>query len=391
MIPLMKNAFLDEYETKQKLAQFIIREDRLSMGEQSFKFEREFADFQGCQDAIFVNSGGSANLAMLQALKNLGRLKSGDKIGFSALTWSTNVMPILQLGMTPVAIDCDPNSLNVMSAQLLQRIEAVDIQAFFVTNVLGFAGNLEEIRRICVERNIILIEDNCESLGTELPAGKCGNFGVMASFSFFVAHHMSTIEGGMIATNDVDLAEMLRMVRANGWDRNLTANQQQRLRKQNDIRSEFDAKYTFYDLAYNIRPTEISAFIGRTQLPLLNKNIDIREANYLILEKVVKNNDELISIDRSHLRRLSNFAFPVMCKSPKLRDKYVAEFSGAGVEVRPMIAGNIQSQPFYRKYVSELYELPGADMVHECGFYCGNYPELSIADIEILSSCLMQK
>ena len=391
MIPLMKNAFLDEYETKQKLAQFIIREDKLSMGEQSFRFEREFADFQGCKDAIFVNSGGSANLAMLQALKNLGRLKSGDKIGFSALTWSTNVMPIIQLGMTPVAIDCDSKSLNVMSVQLLQRIETVDIKAFFVTNVLGFAGDLEAIRKICAERNIILIEDNCEALGTELPTGKCGNFGVMASFSFFVAHHMSTIEGGMIATNDTDLAEMLRMVRANGWDRNLTAQQQQKLRKQHDIRSEFDAKYTFYDLGFNIRPTEISAFIGRTQLPLLNKNIDIREANYLTLEKVVKNNNELIPIEHSHLERLSNFAFPVMCKSPELRDKYVAEFSGAGVEVRPMIAGNIQNQPFYRKYVSELYELPGTDMVHACGFYCGNYPELSIADIEILSSCLMQK
>ena len=391
MIPLMKNAFLNEFETRQRLAEFITRSDRLSMGEECFAFEREFAEAQGCKEAVLVNSGGSANLAILQTLKNLGKLKDGDKVGFSALTWSTNVMPIIQLGMMPVAIDCDPTTLNVMSTQLKERLETTDIKALFLTNVLGFAGDLNGIRNICNERNIILLEDNCEALGTELPEGRCGNFGVMSSFSFFIAHHMSTIEGGMVATSNEEFAEMLRIVRANGWDRNLKAHQQQKWRKQHNIRSEFEAKYSFYDLGYNIRPTEITGFIGRFQLPFLKDNIRIRERNYLTLEATAKANPDLIAISHSNLSVLSSFAIPVMCKDPQTRDYYLAQFSGAGIEVRPMIAGNIQNQPFYRKYVSELYDLPGADNVHECGFYCGNYPELTDSDIETLNSCLLRK
>jgi CDP-6-deoxy-D-xylo-4-hexulose-3-dehydrase len=184
MIPLMKNAFLNEHETKRALADFILKADRLSMDAECLKFERKFADYQGRKESILFNSGGSANLALLQALKNLGRLKEGDKVGFSALTWSTNTMPIIQMGMVPVAIDCDPSTLNVMSSNLEERLAEVELQAFFLTNVLGFTGDIDRVRALCEARNIILIEDNCESLGTTLPSGKAGNFGLAASFSF---------------------------------------------------------------------------------------------------------------------------------------------------------------------------------------------------------------
>ncbi len=390
MIPLMKSAFLKEHETKEALAKFILQAKKFSMDQQCAQFEEEFAAFQGAKEAILFNSGGSANLAMLQTLKNLGRLKEGDKIGFSALTWSTNVMPIVQLGLQPVPVDCEPTTLNVMSYQLKERLEDTEIQVLFITNALGFAGDLSAIKQICNKRDIILIEDNCEALGTELPDGKAGSFGEMASFSFFVAHHMSTIEGGMVCTNDEQFAEMLKIVRANGWDRNLTTKQQHKWRKKYDIRWEFDAKYTFYDLGYNFRPTEITGFIGRYQLQFLKENIVARERNYLTLESIVKENSDLITLDRSHIELLSSFAFPVICKTPAIREKYFAQFSGAGIEIRPMIAGNIQNQPFYRKYVSKLYDLQGADKIHECGFYCGNYPELTEADIQILCSCLMK-
>lgn len=388
MIPLMKSAFFNEQYTKEALSKFILQAKQLSMGEQVAAFEEEFALFQGARKAILVNSGGSANLAMLQSLKNLGRLKDGDKIGFSALTWSTNVMPILQLGMQPVPIDCDRRTLNAMSHQLKQRLKETKLQAFFITNALGFAGDLETIREVCDGAKIILIEDNCEALGTELPAGKTGSFGITASFSLFVAHHMSTIEGGIICTNDEEIKEMLRIVRANGWDRNLKAHEQQKWRKKHGVNSEFEAKYIFYDLGYNIRPTEITGFLGRYQLKFLKENIEIREKNYLTLESYVQDNPDLIKLDRSHISVLSNFAFPVLCKSPQLKERYMDQFSGAGIEIRPMIAGNIQRQPFYRKYVSSSYELPDTEFIHECGFYCGNYPELSKIDIETLISCL---
>lgn len=388
MIPLMKSTFLNEYETKNALAEFIIRSDRLSMGTKCGEFEKEFAKFQKVKHAALFNSGGSANLAILQALKNLGRLHEGDKVGFSALTWSTNIMPILQMGLIPVPIDCTPSTLNVMSPNLLERIKEIELKAFFITNALGFTGDLEEIQNICQANEIILIEDNCESLGTELPSGKAGNFGIAASSSFFVAHHMSTIEGGMAHTNDDELDEMLRIVRANGWDRNLTSEQQYKWRRKYSIQNEFEAKYTFYDLGYNLRPTEITGFLGINQLRLLEENIKIRQNNFLLLEKGVLQNPDLIPFNHSHISVFSSFSFPILCKTPELRDRYLRQFSGAGVEIRPMIAGNILRQPFYTKYVGENYELSGTDFIHNCGFYCGNYPELTYVDLETLSSCL---
>lgn len=384
----MKNAFLNEYETKKALAEFILQAGRLSMDVECFKFERKFANYQGRKEAILFNSGGSANLAMLQALKNLGKLKDGDRVGFSALTWSTNTMPIIQMGLVPVPIDCDVSTMNVMSSNLLERLEQTDIQALFLTNVLGFTGDIDRVKAICQERNIILLEDNCETLGTVLPCGKAGNFGLGASFSFFVAHHMSTIEGGMVCTDDQDFAEMLRIVRANGWDRNLNAQQQHKWRKKFDITSEFEAKYTFYDLGFNMRPTEITGFLGQYQMQFLDENIKRREKNYLRLEKLIEANDDLVVLKHDHISTLSTFAFPVVCKTPQLREQYLARFAGAGIEIRPMIAGNMQRQPFYRKYVKETYALPGTDFLHDNGFYCGNYPELSETDLETISSCL---
>jgi len=388
MIPLMKSTFLKEHETKTELAQFIMQAEILSMGEQCALFEKEFALHQGRMDAILFNSGGSANLAMIQALKNIGRLKEGDIVGFSALTWSTNVMPLIQLGLKPVPVDCEIETLNVTSKKLLMAIKNTDMKAFFITNALGLVGDLDAIRDVCNGEKIILLEDNCEALGTELAPGKAGNFGLMASFSFFVAHHMSTIEGGMVCTDDYDLAEMLRLVRANGWDRNLTAVQQRNWRKKYGVTSEFYAKYVFYDLGFNFRPTEITGFLGRTQLKLLDENIQIRERNYVDLEAVVMNNPDLVKINRDHITVLSSFAFPVICRNAKLKELYASQFSGAGVEIRPMIAGSIQEQPFFQKYVSDKYDLPGSDFIHECSFYCGNYPELTVNDLEILKSCL---
>jgi CDP-6-deoxy-D-xylo-4-hexulose-3-dehydrase len=388
MIPLMKNAFLNEHETKTALANFILKTDRLSMDSECFAFERKFALYQGRKEAVLFNSGGSANLAMLQALKNLGQLREGDKVGFSALTWSTNTMPIIQMGMIPVPLDCDPSYLNVKSENLIERLKTTGLKALFLTNVLGFLGDIQNIKKICQENDIILLEDNCESLGSELAEGKAGNFGLGASFSFFVAHHMSTIEGGMICTDNEDFAEMLRIVRANGWDRNLTAKQQFKWRKKYNINSEFEAKYTFYDLGFNFRPTEITGFLGQYQLQFLDSNINSRESNYLRLEKIMIENDDLIILKHDHIKKLSTFAFPIVCKTPELRELYLSRFSGAGIEIRPMIAGNMQRQPFYDKYVTEKYELPGTDFLHDNGFYCGNYPELTENDLETISSCL---
>lgn len=388
MIPLMKNAFLHEEETKKALSDFIMQAKRLSMDTKCKEFEIAFAKKQGVKHAVLFNSGGSANLAILQSAKNLGLLKDGDQVGFSALTWATNVMPIIQLGMNPVAIDCDPATLNSMSRHLVETLRNHKIKAFFITNVLGFAGDLAEIKKICDEQNIILFEDNCESLGTELPEGKTGNFGLSSSFSFFVAHHMSTIEGGMAITNDDDFAEMLRIVRANGWDRNLEPDQQEKWRKEHSVESEFYSKYAFYDLAFNLRPTEITGFLGLYQMQFLDENLRTREENHRRLEKTLRENSDFIVLNRNHIKKFSPFAFAVVCKTPEHTKKYQSKFLEAEIEIRPMIAGNMQKQPFYKKYVKDMVDLPGADFLHSNAFYCGNYPELSEDDLSTIEGCL---
>ena len=386
----MKHAFLNEFETKKALADFILKTDKLSMDRKCIEFEIEFSKMQGRKFGVLFNSGGSANLAILQALRNMGKIKNGSKIGFSALTWSTNVMPIIQLGFEPVPIDCEINTLNVSSRKLIERINKTHLHAFFLTNALGFVDDIENIRDICFEKKIILLEDNCESLGTEVTFGKTGNFGLCSSFSFFVAHHMSTIEGGMVCCDDSEFVEMLKIVRANGWDRNLSSEQQKKWRKRFNIKSEFLAKYSFYELGYNLRPTEITGFLGLYQLQFLDENIKKREENYKKIEQVIITNNDFIYLKHDHIKRLSTFAIPIVCKSPKLRNYYLSQFSGAGIEVRPMIAGNMQNQPFYKKYVNTIYNLDGADFIHGCGFYCGNYPDLSENDLETISSCLYQ-
>ena len=387
MIPLMRNTFFNEKEVKQKLSEYILDSNILSMNQKCFEFEKKFADYQNTNFATLFNSGGSANLALLQSLKNLGKLKDGDKIGFSALTWSTNVMPIIQMGFEPVPIDIDYNTLNVMSYNLHERLKELDLDGLFITNVLGFLGDLDIILQICDEKNILLIEDNCESLGAELPSGKSGNFGLGSSFSFYVAHHMSTIEGGMLCSMDEELTEMLRIVRANGWDRNLSLDQQKKWRTKykND---EFFSKYSFYDLGYNLRPTNITGFLGLEQLNYIDEIINLKTENFKLLNNEIKNNPDFHELKYDHMSKISPFSIPIVCKSVPLRNKYVEIFTKNKVEIRPMIAGNMQNQPFYNKYVSSNYDLPNTDLVSDQGFYFGNFPELTENDLEILANCL---
>lgn len=386
-VPLMRNAFLNETETKERLANFIRHAERFSMGPECERFEQEFAQWQGSRFAVLFNSGGSANLALLQSLKSLGRLKEGDRVGFSALTWSTNVMPIIQMGMIPVPVDVDKFTANVMSWNLKERLETSDLQAFFATNVLGYAGDLNRIKELCKERGILFLEDNCEGLGGRIAGNRYGNFGLASSFSFFVAHHMSTIEGGMLCTDDEELCRMMKITRANGWDRNLSSEDQANLRAPFHINS-FYAKYSFYHLAFNFRPTEITGFLGREQMKYLDDNIRIRLANHQRFDAAISSNEDLIHIQYDHVDSISPFGLVILCKSPQLREKYLSRFMENDIEVRPVIAGNMQNQPFYRNYVGTLYPLPNADFYNDCGFYCGNFPEMEEADIELICHSL---
>ncbi|HEX7041639.1 MAG TPA: aminotransferase class V-fold PLP-dependent enzyme, partial [Patescibacteria group bacterium] len=237
MIPLIKSTFYKESLTKRKLTSFLKSTSILSLSKECIKFEKNFSNWQGRKYTILVNSGSSANLAIIQSFLNLGKLKKGDKVGFSAVTWSTNVMPLLQLGLKPIPIDVELNTLNISSLTLKKSLKKHKIKALFLTNLLGFCSDIEEIAKECKKNKIIFFEDNCESLGTEYKGKKLGNFGLASTFSFYVGHHMSTIEGGAICTDDEKLATMLSLVRAHGWGRNLEFLKQKELREKFKINS----------------------------------------------------------------------------------------------------------------------------------------------------------
>lgn len=387
MIKLIKSSFYHEAETKQALADFILNQDILSMNAQCRQFEEAFAAKQQRKHAVYVSNGSVANLLLVQALLNLGRLQKGDKIGFSALTWPTNVMPLIQLGLVPVAIDCELDTLNVSPEKFAEYAD--DLKGLFLTNVLGFSDNLPEIKKMCDDRGIIFFEDNCESLGSQVDGTLLGNFGVASTFSFFVGHHMSTIEGGMVCTDDDELHDYLLMARAHGWDRNLSPESQAKLRAQAGI-SDFYAKYTFYDIASNFRPTEINGFIGNTQMPYWDEIVGKRVENFHRFADAMNQNDDFYHYDLSHMDAVSNFSMPIICKTPELAEQYRAKFEAAEVEIRPVIAGNMTKQPFYQKYVQDTAPRPNSDLVHENGFYFGNNPEMTPEEIDTLCN-LLQK
>jgi CDP-6-deoxy-D-xylo-4-hexulose-3-dehydrase len=372
-IPLMKSTFLGEKETKDALCTFIQSSEKLSMGTEVAKFEDLFSEWQGRTHTIMVNSGSSANLVVLQALLNLGRLKTGDRIGVSAVTWATNVMPVIQLGFIPVLIDVDPSTLNVSCSEVMKH----EIKCLFITHLLGFCGDIGQISAYCKEKGIILLEDTCESLGTSHNGIRLGNFGLASTFSTFVGHHMSTIEGGLICTDDADVSRMVRMVRAHGWDRNVTPEERADLRSTWNI-SEFYGPYTFYALGYNVRPMDLQGLIGTIQLKYIDESNERRRASFRIIRACAT--DDVYIPDQD----VPAFAIPIVCSSQAVRDAYVQRCRSLGIETRPIVAGNMNRQPFFQAYSSSS-GFPVADRVHECGFYIPNHPDLTTDEVAYLS------
>lgn len=386
-IPLMRSTFFDEERTRRKLADFILTAPRLSMGSECAAFEKAFATYQERKHAVLVANGSVANLGLIQALLNQGALKRGDKVGVSAVTWATNVMPLMQLGLTPVALDCSIDHLNVTSAELARHISG--LQAVFLTNALGFCGDIDAIAALCKKQGVILIEDNCESLGTRYKGKLLGNFGLASTFSFFVGHHLSTIEGGMICTDDDDLADMLRMVRAHGWDRNLAPAKQQALRKKHGI-DDFHARYTFYESAYNIRTTEIAGFLGTLQMPMLEDTIVTREKNFRAFKAAAEGRSDLyFPLHTDHIERISNFAMPVICRSEEILRKAITRYEAAGVEIRPVIAGDVTEHPFWTNHLPKA-SCRDAKVIHAQGFYFPNNPDLTADEVTLLCDLLTQ-
>lgn len=386
-IKLVKSTYYNPEQTTKELVQFISQAEVLSCSDQCLTFEEKFAAYQGRKYGIMMNSGSSANLAMIQALLNMGTLHVGDHVGFSALTWSTNVMPLIQLGLKPVPIDVDLDTLNISSSTLDTILKRFDLKMLFVTNLLGFCGDWDKIEQLCQSKGVLILEDNCESLGSVYQGRKLGNWSLASSCSFYVGHHMSTVEGGIVCTDDKNFAQMLRIVRAHGWDRNLSREQQTEIRKLYNVNSTFYSRYTFYDLGYNLRPTEIAGFLGNIQITYLDEIIEKRVANFDRLSKAIyTHTDRYYPVRTDHMDLVSNFAIPVVCRDKDHLKTLVKRCNGK-VEIRPIVGGDMTKQPFFIKHAKEFTDVlmnSNASLIHDQGLYFGNNPELTDEELDLL-------
>ena len=362
-------------------------EPRLTQGAKVARFEEDWSDWLGVQYSVFVNSGSSANLITLAVLKELfGR----GQVIVPPLTWVSDIAACLHNGFDPVFVDIDPQTLGLDVEKTISALSETT-KAVFITHVQGFNALNQSLLDELKKRDVPLIEDVCEAHGATWGGQKLGSFGLMSNFSFYFAHHMSTIEGGMVCTNDESIYQMLRMYRSHGMVREASCDRLQA--KFSSEYPELNPDFIFSYPAYNVRNTELGAVIGLSQLERLDENNRRRRENHeFFLDRL---NSKRFRTDFS-IEGSCNYAFNVILRDPDftLRDRLEDAMVRAGVEYRRGSAGggNQLRQPYLQKYITpgSWEKFPEVEHIHFFGWYIGNYPNLSrtvIADLcDLLNS-----
>lgn len=348
-------------------------------------FEAEWSEWLGVKQSVFVNSGSSANLVTMAALREM---RGPGEVIVPTLTWVSDIASVLQCGFTPVFVDIDPCTLGMATRQVLDRI-GPRTRAVFLTHILGYNALTRELQDGLAAAGVPLIEDVCESHGATFEGRRLGSLGWASNFSFYYAHHMSTVEGGMVCTNDADLAEAVRMLRSHGMVRELTDPARKQAYK--DAHPDLNPDFIFAFPAYNVRSTELNAVVGRSQLPRLDANNDRRREN---LDVFLDGLDARLF--RTDFARTGNcnYAFTLVLREPDadLWHRVETLLRAARVEFRRGTSGggNQLRQPYLRARFPEIVpeSFPEVDHVHFYGCYIGNYPGLERAKIEALCGLL---
>ena len=364
--------------------QRVIASGMYSMGANVQAFERDFAQYAGSQHCVMVNSGSSANLLMVAALfytKNPKlKLQRGDEVIVPAVSWSTTYYPLYQYGLKIKFVDIDLHTLNYDLDQLEQAVTD-KTRAIMAVNLLGNPNDFERVQQIIGTRDIVLMEDNCESLGATFKGKQAGTFGVMGTFSSFFSHHISTMEGGLIVTDDEEIYQILLSLRAHGWTRNLP--------KQNHVCSDksddpFEESFRFVLPGYNVRPLEMEGALGVEQLKRLPNLIEERRKNGKLLQAALSNHPEIII--QQEIGESSWFGFSLVIRpgSQLTRKALVLKLQELGFECRPIVAGNFAKNEVVKYFDSEVHgTLTNAEHIDQNGLFVGNHhfpiPEAFVA------------
>lgn len=359
-------------EAEYAAIQRVIESGMFSMGKEVLLFEKQFAEAMGSKHAVMVNSGSSANLAMIGALffRKENPLKAGDEVLVPAVSWSTTYYPLQQYGLKVRFVDIDLETLNMDLEQLAGAITD-KTKAIFAVNLLGNPNDFAAIERIIGDRDILLLEDNCESMGALFEGRQAGTFGVMGTYSSFFSHHIATMEGGLIVTDDDELYEILLCLRAHGWTRNLP--------KVNHVCGEksdnpFEESFRFVLPGYNLRPLEMSGAIGQEQIKKLPKLVSERRKNALIFQQLFINHPWLII--QKEVGNSSWFGFSLILKenAPISRSNLIDKLNAAQIEVRPIVGGNFAKNEVMKWFDFSIFgELKNASYIDSHGFFVGNH------------------
>lgn len=363
--PLMKNAIT--WGDKFRLVKFLLTNNRLTNGPKVREFEAEWAQWVGSKHALMVSSGSTANTLLMAAVKEKYGLKDGDKVLVPACTWVTNISPVFQLGFTPVFCDVNTDNYSFDLDHMSEiKKKHPDIRVIFVTHLLGFSANNEAYQAMFPDA--LILDDVCESHGCRSPEGvRRGANSIAASFSFYFGHHMTTIEGGMINTNDTELYELMCMKRSHGL-----ARESGNLKKYADQYPEIHPQFLFMTDGYNFRSGEINAVLGLSQLSRLNQYVEQRRENFRLFVQIVgRNQDKFYPVKWQEGN--SNFAFPFICRTPEIAKKMKLAFEHNGVEHRPIVGGNLLRQPFLKGYkFGTPRKNATVDLLNDNGVYIGN-------------------
>ena len=353
---------------------------RLTKGELTIELEEKWARKIGTKYSVFVNSGSSSILLTLAALLQTDRLKN-KKIVVPGLSWATDVSSPMLLGYDTLLCDCNLTDLSCDIDHLETLFREESPSVFILVSPLGLVPQMDKIVELCHTYDVILLEDVCESMGSKFNDKYLGSFGLASFFSMYFGHHLSTIEGGFINTDDEEFYHLLLMMRSHGWGRDLPKSKQQELRTTYQS-SEFDSLYNFYVPGMNLRSTDLQAFIGLRAIDKLDNYSNIRNINFNKYIELLTCNELQLTVRETDF--ISSFAIPVVSKQ---RNAIVDALIKEGVEVRPLIAGNMAAKPmWYLKYGKT--PLKNCELINERGFYIPNHQGITVDDITKITNII---
>lgn len=361
-------------QEEQDAMQRVIASGMYTMGANVQAFERDFAQYVGSQHCVMVNSGSSAILLMVAALfytRNPKlKLQRGDEVIVPAVSWSTTFYPLYQYGLKIKFVDIDLKTLNYDLNQLEQAVTD-NTRAIMAVNLLGNPNDFGRIRQIIGDRNIVLMEDNCESMGAKFQGKHTGTFGVMGGYSTFFSHHISTMEGGMIVTDDEELYQILLSLRAHGWTRNLPKNNLVCSEKSDD---PFEESFRFVLPGYNVRPLEMEGALGIEQVKRLPMLIEERRKNGKLLQAAMSDHPDIIIQREIGASSWFGFSLVIRPGSKLTRKALVVKLNELGFECRPIVAGNFAKNEVVKYFDSEVHGvLKNAEHIDQNGLFVGNH------------------